>query len=284
MDLELPASWTTASCDDDLAPPPCDPVAAASALLARVTIRAPEDIRIELIAAAWDAFVVPRRTGSADARVVRDGKLAFIGIAPEALATPRGRFSTAHELAHHWMHRGWYDAIARIHGAPRTRGREFRVEREANACASELLLPRFLFLPLCTSLPPTLDSVSKVASMFRTSLTATARRWAALSGAPCAWVESRGHANDAKRRKITEAKRGAAFRGEAFGRRVLEPGTVAEELAREGVGEGGDKRGGTRIARVHGAAWGAAQAGVEIVEESLRVPGTSTVLTWLWHA
>ncbi|HEY2514621.1 MAG TPA: ImmA/IrrE family metallo-endopeptidase, partial [Polyangiaceae bacterium] len=173
--------------EDDAAPPACDPIAAARAILARFPIRAPEDIAIELMAAECGAYVVVRRSATADARVVRDGREAFIAIAPEALDTPRGRFSMAHEFSHHVMHGAYAGAIRRIHGAPQ-RGREFRVEREANVCASELILPTFLFAPMCVAAEPTLDEVSRVAALFRASLSATARRWPGLSNAACAFV------------------------------------------------------------------------------------------------
>ncbi len=274
---DLPESWQRGGAERDadrneLAIPPCDPIATARSFLAEFPIRAPEDIAIELMAAARDAFVIPRANGTADARVVCDGSVAFIGVAPEAIGTARGRFSVAHELAHWLMHRAVLDAIERIHGRPRTRGREFRVEREADVCASELLMPTSLFAPHCRHEMPTLDHVSEVGATFRTSLTATARKWAAVSGTGCAWVESRGGI-------VRDCVRSAGFRGTAVRTRKLEAGTVAAELA-----AGGEAEAGKRVARVHRTAWGAGRKTGEVLEESIRVAGSSLVLTWLVHA
>jgi hypothetical protein len=220
-----------------------DPIAHARDLHRRFYVRAPEDIDLERIAAACGAFVVWRATGPSDARVVRAGDVAYLAIADHAQGTPRARFSIAHELGHHLMHRD-VDALERIHGRPRTRGVEHQVERQADRFATELLLPAALLTPWCEMPSPTLDHVFDVARTFEVSLTAMARRWAELAPTPCACVES-------KDGTIVRATRSPTFRGVAVQRRKLVPG-----------------------------GWG--REGLEVVERSVAI-ADGRLLTWLTH-
>ena len=248
---------------------PLDPIAVARALHARFDIRAPNEIAIELMAWHCGARVLYRPAGSADARVVRAGDRAILAIAESARGTPRARFSIAHELAHFLLHAD-FDAIARIHGEPRTSHREFKVEREADRFASEALLPWSLAAPMCEGVTPTLDAVGDLARAFDVSLSVAGQKWARNARGGCAYVESRGGV-------IRRARRSDGFRGVAVERRKLEEGTLALELERAG-GEGGK--------RVHARAWGSAQAGGEIVEECVTLGDGSAggaVLTWLSH-
>ncbi len=242
-----------------------DPIVAAQSLHARFGIVAPEDLDVERLAAACGAFVVWRETGSADARVVRAADVAYLAIAASARGTSRARFSIAHELGHHLLHRG-VDAIERIHGRPRTRGREFTVEREADRFATELLVPEAMLLARCRLQPPTLQRVEEAARVFEVSLTVAARRWAELADAACAFVESKDGI-------ITKATRSRAFRGIAVQRRRLESRSMAMEALRRGVLAG-------RLLAL-GDAWGSS-AQVAVVEESMAI-GSGRVLTWLWH-
>jgi Zn-dependent peptidase ImmA (M78 family) len=254
----------------DAAPaPPVDPIAAARAVLARFDIRSPREIKIELIAYHLGAIVVGRDTGSADARVVRSGTRAFFAIAKEAIRTPRGRFSTAHETGHHQLHLD-YDAIARIHGAARTSSREFKVELEADRFASEILVPTMFAMPMCALVTPTLEAVGCFAREFEVSLTVGAKKWASLAQTGCAFVESRGD-------RIKRVVRSSGFRGVAVERRLLEEGTLALEMGRTN-GEGG--------MRVHSSAsqkWGSLLAGTDVIEECVPLGEGGKVLTWLWH-
>ena len=206
-----------------------------------------------------------RETGHADARVVRAGDIAYLAIAASARGTPRARFSIAHELGHHLLHRD-VDAIERIHGRPRTAGREFRVEREADRFAVELLAPVALFAPRCSSPRPTFDDVALLARAFDLSFTVSARRWAELAPAACAFVESKSGV-------IARVTRSRSFRGVAVQRRPLEGRSMASEALRCGPAAG-------RLT-VRGDAWGSG-GDVEVIEESMAA-GDGRVLTWLSH-
>jgi hypothetical protein len=72
-----------------------DPIAAAPVLHARFHLTSPDRIRVELIAAALGAYVIYGEAGSADARVVRAGGVAYFCVAREHRDTPRARFSIA---------------------------------------------------------------------------------------------------------------------------------------------------------------------------------------------
>jgi hypothetical protein len=247
-----------------------DPIAVACAVHERFAIRKPSDIRIELMAYQLKASVLWRDAGSADARVVRAGERAYLAIARASQGTPRARFSIAHELGHHLMHHD-HDAIARIHGAARSTPGEFRLELEANRFASEVLVPRALAAPMCAASAPSLDEVRKLAWAFDVSLSVAAQRWAELSPAGCAFVESKGGV-------IKRALRSTAFRGVAVQRRKLEEGTLALDMQRASETDA-DVR-----TRVHGSAWGSAGSKRELIEECVPLHESGAVLSWLWHA
>jgi hypothetical protein len=246
-----------------------DPITVARGLHARFEIQKPSDIEIELIAWRCGATVLWRETGSADARVTLSGGRAYLAIAEHARGTTRARYSVAHELSHLLMHRD-FDAIARIHGGARTARREFRVELEADRCASELLLPTALAAPVCVAVAqPTLDDVGALAATFRVSLTVADLRWPTMTRAGCAFFE-------AKAGIIKRVVRSEGFRGVAVGRRELEPQTLALEMLRAGSAASAYAR------RVHDAAWESGALGGPIVEEC--VPAADgVVLGWLRH-
>jgi Zn-dependent peptidase ImmA (M78 family) len=224
---------------------------AARALHARFGVAKPWDLDVELTAAELGGYVVYGDVdGGSDARVTRVDGVAYICIARAQRGTPRARFSMAHEMAHLDLHPD-VDALARIHGLPRAKRREFAVEQEADAFASEWLMPRALFAEYCGAVRPTLDDVARAARTFRTSLSATAKRWTALAPphTACAFVEY-------KNGRVRHFDRSAAFRAHVVKRRPMSDRAWTEALIADGV---------------------------EIAEESVRVPGTDVVLSWVWH-
>jgi hypothetical protein len=241
-----------------------DPVVVARDVLARLDVCAPREIRVDLIAYHLGAITHWRDAGSADARVVRAGERARLAIAKHARGTPRARFSIAHELGHVLLHHD-YDSIERIHGAPRLRGRDFVVENEASKFAAHLLVPTSMAHAMCVASPPTLDEVGKLARAFDVSLSVAAQRWAEMSPAACAFVESKGT-------RIARVVRSRAFRGVAVQRRELEDSALAREVA----------RGAALGSRADGAAWGATRDR-PVIEECVPLHDDGGVLTWLWH-
>jgi hypothetical protein len=247
-----------------------DPVAEADALHRRFNVREPAHLRVDLMAVELGWYVIYRNTGGADARVVRDGRAAFLSVSRAQRDTPRARFSMAHEMAHPLLHPD-LDAIERIHAASTLTEAEREVERAADRFASHLLLPRWLLARFVDGAEPGLDGVGRVAREFGTSLSATLRAWTEVTDAPCAYVASR-------RGVITETERSASFRGVVRLGRRLRGTTAASAITR------GELPMGERALRTHDVAWGSAEVPGGIVEESIGVPGAGVVVTWLRHA
>jgi hypothetical protein len=215
---------------------------AARAVLERFRVTSPDAIRVSLFAAEYGAFVTWADSGPADAHVVRAPEGALIVISLEKRGTERARFSAAHEFGHCLLHPD-VDSIARIHGEPRTSGREFRVEREADAFAVELLMPEVLLAETCAAERPTFHDVVAVAEEFGTSLMTTGRRWTELAKAPCALLESKDGV-------VTRVDKTAAFRADIARGRTLDNAV-------------------------------AAMRGAEVAWAD--VPETGATLTWVWH-
>jgi Zn-dependent peptidase ImmA (M78 family) len=86
----------------------------------------------------YDAF-----EGDISGMLYRDGDTAVIGVNSRH-ATTRQRFTVAHECGHLLMHKGqpvYIDRFVRVNWRA---GESHREEREANAFAAELLMPRDL--------------------------------------------------------------------------------------------------------------------------------------------
>jgi Zn-dependent peptidase ImmA (M78 family) len=103
----------------------------------------------------------------------------------KAAASPRARFSFAHELGHYFL--DWHRA-ALEHGAPSHGSRadfesDAHVEREADLFASNLLLPREK-MKKAAARHIDLEEVRRLAASFGTSLSATAIRCAKLDLSP----------------------------------------------------------------------------------------------------
>ena len=164
------------------------PSAAETALQA-LGITEPEEIDIEVVARSLGARVKYRTLKSCEARIVGQNGRAIITV--DAGSRPqRRRFSIAHELGHWHRHRGiCLSCRSADIDRPLSDGRRERVasnpELQADAYASDLLLPGYIFRPLASDLDRlTLAAVRGLAGMFNTSLTATAIRALATNRFP----------------------------------------------------------------------------------------------------
>jgi len=102
---------------------------------------------------------------------LRREKGGFVVVCSSSLGGPRKRFTIAHEMAHAIF-------AASGPGWPRT-GKE--LERLCDMMATELLMPRSLFLERCDAFV-SLEKIRDVGRLFQTSLSATAIRCAELFG------------------------------------------------------------------------------------------------------
>lgn len=167
----------------------------ASKIIKTLGITHPAEIAIEDIAWVRGALVQEGGLRGAEARLVHTPGIspAIIriksGIRPEA----RKRFTIAHELGHLELDhdpavvtectedhfRQWYQA-------------QNNQEAEASAFAAHLLMPESLFAPKLEKTVPSMELIDRLATEFKTTLTATAIRYAQLCGEQCAVVCSKG--------------------------------------------------------------------------------------------
>jgi hypothetical protein len=105
------------------------------------------------------------------------------------------RFNIAHELGHYFLP-GHIDALfgagQPFHQSESGFTSDDKYEREADAFAAGLLMPKLLFKAACAKSGRGLNAVESMADLCVTSLTATAIRFTKLGDEPMATVCSRG--------------------------------------------------------------------------------------------
>ena len=101
---------------------------------------------------------------------------------------PRVNFTIAHELGHFFLtaHHDYLKHGGKPHGSRSEFVSDNNSEREADAFASGLLLPGFMFKPRVNTGELTLDRLDIIASEFETSLLSTVIRAVRVSDIPCA--------------------------------------------------------------------------------------------------
>jgi Zn-dependent peptidase ImmA (M78 family) len=105
------------------------------------------------------------------------------------------RFNVGHELGHYFMPGhvdGLFGAGQGFHQSETGFTSDDKYEREADAFAASLLMPRMLFKNECAKSGQGLDAIESLADTCLTSLTATAIRFAKLCDDPVAVVCSKG--------------------------------------------------------------------------------------------
>jgi Zn-dependent peptidase ImmA (M78 family) len=106
--------------------------------------------------------------------------------------TPRARFTLAHELGHFYIdaHRNALaSGLAPSHRSFCEYESKDLVEQEADCFAANLLMPAGRFLSSSRRQPAGLPTVLELARLFRTSITSTAIRYAALGVTPCVVIK-----------------------------------------------------------------------------------------------
>jgi Zn-dependent peptidase ImmA (M78 family) len=256
-------------------------VAAARRVLRECDVRHPRDIRVEAIAARHGAMVVYGPLATATGSIVRTREHAVIRVDEKVRATPRGDFTIGHELGHHLLH-DVVDHFAQCEGedaapaksrearraAREETGRRFFVEREANQFTAELSMPEQWAAPLCAGPRPTLDDVHRLSRTFRTSFKASALRFVELSGAPCAFVQT-------KEGRVKRSAETATFPGTIVMRRALHPKSIAARLqARPASAADGEP------CEVPGEAWGD-DGGRGFLEHAIALGPAIGVVSWI---
>ena len=147
----------------------------AEQLLQSLGITDPGDIDLEAIAFDQGAIVKYRPLKGCEARIIGYGDRAVITVDNRHLRS-RVRFSTAHELGHWHTHRG-RSLMCRPEDIGNPSRSPIDPERAADSYAADLLLPRYLFVPMANALgKTTFEALDKLTAKFSVSMTATAIR------------------------------------------------------------------------------------------------------------
>jgi Zn-dependent peptidase ImmA (M78 family) len=162
----------------------------AEEIIKTLRIREPSEIELIDIAMERGVLVRERFLKGSEARLVRRGRNGIITVDSSISEEGRKRFAIAHDLGHFELHRESQllfcteqDMVVWNENKPQ--------EIEANEFAANMLMPENLFLSRVGKEKPNLDIVKSLAEEFRTSLTATAIRYAQCSLEPCAAVIAR---------------------------------------------------------------------------------------------
>lgn len=160
----------------------------AATLLEELGISEPSEIDIEAIAQYCGATVTYDRLTGCDARIVGADDRAIITV-NKSHNRGRERFSAAHELAHWLRDAGEVALLCNPDESFDEAGGGNR-ETRANDYASDLLLPRSMFVPRVKGKSMTIQTASILADIFDTSLTATTLRLVKLGSFPAIVVVS----------------------------------------------------------------------------------------------
>jgi hypothetical protein len=148
---------------------------ASELLLQELGVTEPDDIDLEPIACHVGCQVRYRPLDGCEACILGAGDRAIITITTRT-SKARQRFSLGHELGHWHYHRG-RSSICRPEDIGNQTRSPLHPEHIADGYAADLLLPRYLFEPrLIGALRPSFTTVERLATEFRTSITATALR------------------------------------------------------------------------------------------------------------
>jgi Zn-dependent peptidase ImmA (M78 family) len=169
-------------------------------LLQSFGIERPDEIDLEAIAWELGAKVRYRSLSTCEARIVGRNGRAIITVDTRMPPTRR-KFSIAHEIGHWCHHRGRCLVCRRDDiGSFSTRSAN-DPERVADEYASDLILPRYLLVPLLQDVPMlNIKSLEEVAGEFGASRTATLRKIVDLDRYPVMMI-----CNSRSRRKYFRA-------------------------------------------------------------------------------
>lgn len=245
---------------------------AARALLYRFGITAAEHVRIEAIAKRLGVRIVETQLDGAQAQLVRNGREVIIYVADRVTDVAARRFSIAHELGHFVLAHPPAPAAQLCQPHAWKRRIENRLERdherEANAFASEILMPHSLVQKRCEVSPVDLGVPWEIARDFSVSILASARRFAELSSERCIAVFS-------AKGVVQWRHPSATFTRDVPPGKRLDRDSVAYDFFVKGVLD-------DRPQPIPACAWLETSAEVEIIEHSICSREHKTVLSLLW--
>lgn len=243
---------------------------AARDYLKRWGVRRAEDIRVEAMADAEGMRIVEGPLHGARGRLSM-GLRPVIRIADNTIEEGARRFTIAHEIAHRVLRHPCKDAggacaSARASASLDSNWRDY--EAEANAFASELLMPRHLVAPRCVG-EPSLEIPRAIALEFTTSIPASAIRYVQLTNARCSAVFS-------QQGRIEWAPRSRGFKVTLPRGKVVPRNSFAYACARSQDHD-------DRARPLDASVWfDTPKRQIEIVEHSAPVSEAGGVITLLW--
>lgn len=140
----------------------------------------------------------PARDAGVSGMLIRFGNEFAIAYATHIDNEPFQRFSVSHELGHYFLP-GHVDAVIGASGLHESRAgfaSNDRYEMEADRFAAGFLMPRHLFFPALGRAGQGLAAVESLATLYKTSLHATAIRYTQCTRDPVAIVVSVGNRID----------------------------------------------------------------------------------------
>jgi len=240
--------------------------AAAERLAKQIRIRSPQDIELEDIAWMFGARVERGDLPGAHARLARIGDRAVIRLSSRVADPGAERFSIAHEIGHIVLGHDTPASDAVCEPTPRADTRE----AEANAFASELLMPEVLVRRRCEVSPVSFEVVRELARDYQVSLLAASLRFVELTSERCALVF-------AKQRRVVWVARSKSFGAFIPAGMALDQSSVAIDFFTKGSLYDGCQP-------VPADSW-LEQSGagdVEIMEDTATIPEMNAVMALLW--
>ncbi len=239
---------------------------AARTLLKRWGVQKAEDILVEAMARAEGLQIVEGPLRGARGRLAA-GPRPVIRIADDTIQEGARRFTIAHELAHHVLgHPTATEGCSERRESNLRETAQRDHEAEANAFASELLMPRRLVAPRIVGCTPSLEIPRAIAFEFSTSIPASAIRYVQLTKDRCAVVYS-------ERGTVRWASRSYRFAATIKKDTPVSHSSYAYECAST---QDLDDR------AVDAGVWFTAKEPIAIVEHSAPVSEASGVITLLW--
>ena len=138
----------------------------AQALLVALDIVSPDEIDLELIAAYYNVMVRRRALSNCEGHMIRRGRSGVVVIADRAFESWKWRFVLAHELGHFLLHEELDQFFLMTECTSEAHAMWYRTsghEAQANAFASELLMPAMFLAPVIAPLNAALDQDSGLA-------------------------------------------------------------------------------------------------------------------------
>jgi Zn-dependent peptidase ImmA (M78 family) len=153
-------------------------------------ITTPDDIRLKDIAMDRKVFVREGPLNGSEAYLIRKGDRGIIKVRENIPELGRKRFAIAHELGHWELH---YEDSQLIYCTDEdiNNYKGSRMEIEANAFASELLMPTRIVSPEFRNMTPSIGSIKYLSDKFNVSLTAAAVKFVQICKENCLVVFSK---------------------------------------------------------------------------------------------